>query len=99
MYGVRLAFSLVQSWWAGTARSREKANSMRDPLVTHDIPQNSWPTEEIVITASTRPAGRLFTKIATAVGSASSVAVALIASGSFAANVIASSTIQPMTAE
>src|SRR6202161_4737414 len=39
------------SRWPGIAPSRENANVMRDALVTHAIPQNSWPTVEIRITA------------------------------------------------
>src|ERR1700683_5434643 len=35
----------------GTAPSRENANVMREALVTHAIPQNSWPTVEISTTA------------------------------------------------
>ena len=35
----------------GTAPSREKANVIRDALVTHAIPQNSWPIVEIRSTA------------------------------------------------
>ncbi len=37
--------------WPGTAPSRENANVMREALVTHAMPQNSWPTVEIRITA------------------------------------------------
>src|SRR5271166_5616325 len=35
----------------GTAPSRENANVMREALVMHAIPQNSWPTVEISTTA------------------------------------------------
>ena len=35
----------------GTAPSREKANVIRDALVTHAMPQNSCPTVEIRMTA------------------------------------------------
>src|SRR5919106_1069845 len=37
--------TLLQSWWPGTARSRENANSMRDADVTDALPQNNWPTQ------------------------------------------------------
>src|SRR5450755_2426943 len=49
--GVRFAPRRRQSEWPGIAPSRENANVMRDALVTHAIPQNSWPTVEIRITA------------------------------------------------
>ena len=35
----------------GTAPSRENANVIREALVTHAMPQNSWPMVEIRITA------------------------------------------------
>ncbi len=35
----------------GIAPSRENANVIREALVTHAIPQNSWPTVEIRSTA------------------------------------------------
>src|ERR1700753_385168 len=49
--GVRFLPSRRQSEWPGIAPSRENANVIRDALVTHAIPQNSWPTTEIRITA------------------------------------------------
>src|SRR4051812_45804153 len=50
MYGTRWRLSRVHMRWPGTARSRENAKHMRDALVTHDIPQNSWPTVAARIT-------------------------------------------------
>src|ERR1039458_4082267 len=49
--GVRFLPRRRHRLWPGTAPSREKANVIREALVTHAIPQNSWPTVEIRITA------------------------------------------------
>src|ERR1700726_2120595 len=49
--GVRFLPRRRQRLCPGTAPSRENANVMREALVTQAIPQNSWPTVEIRITA------------------------------------------------
>src|SRR5438309_11847105 len=49
--GVRLRPRRRHRLWPGTAPSREKANVMREALVTHAITQNSWPIVEIRSTA------------------------------------------------
>ena len=49
--GVRLLPSRRHRLWPGTAPSREKANVIREALVTQAIPQNSWPIVEIRSTA------------------------------------------------
>src|ERR1700690_1421130 len=49
--GVRLCPSRRHRLWPGTAPSREKANVIREALVTHAIPQSSWPIVEIRSTA------------------------------------------------
>ena len=67
---------------------------MREALVTHAMPQNSWPMQEIRITISAAVADSAVSKIASDVPPAS-----VIAPSSAAANVIASSTIQPISAE
>src|SRR4051812_804471 len=78
--------------WPGTARSRENAYIMREQLVTQAMPQNSWPIVAITTTA-------LFAAGVSALPNTASdePAPALTASTSVAANVIASSTIQPPT--
>src|SRR5215217_6098052 len=92
--GVRLWFSRVQSRQPGMARSRENAYVMRDALVTHAMPQNSCPMQEMRITISAAVEESAFSKIASDVPPPS-----LTASTSVAANVIASSTTQPISAE
>ena len=67
---------------------------MRDALVTQAMPQKSWPMQEIRITISAAVADSARSKIASDVPPAS-----VIAASSAAANVIASSTIQPISAE
>src|SRR5215213_10590879 len=92
--GTRLWLSFVQMRHPGTARSRENANVMRDALVTQAMPQNSWPTVEMRMIVSAHPSLIALVKIAGEKPNASSIAVVFVA-----ANVIASSTIQPITAE
>src|SRR3954453_17827459 len=65
---------------------------MRDALVTHDIPQNSWPT---VTTLSTNFAVPVVSALVMIVPE--NPPAALIAFSSVAANVRASRTSQPMT--
>ena len=49
--GVLLELRRRHKLCPGTAPSRENANVMREALVTHATPQNSWPTVEISTTA------------------------------------------------
>src|SRR5450755_3627089 len=48
--GVRFLPSRRHRLWPGMAPSREKANVIREALVTHAMPQNSWPMVEMRIT-------------------------------------------------
>src|SRR5215211_3341372 len=89
--GVWFLFSFVQIRQPGIARSREKAYVMREALVTQAMPQNSWPMQEIRITNSAAVADSDCSKIASDVPPASVTAL-----GSPTANVIASSTTQPI---
>src|ERR1700684_2205324 len=94
--GVRFLPSRRHRLWPGTAPSRENAKVMREALVTHAIPQNICPTVEIRMTALAAAELSAVVKIA------SEGKPALSSSGSllfWIANVIASSTIQPTTAE
>ena len=45
--GIRFELTLDHSWWPGTARSRLKANSMREALVWQAVVQKNWPAVEI----------------------------------------------------
>ena len=77
------------------ARSRENAKNVRELLVTHAIPQNSWP-----IVAIRRIISAQFWFMSAEVKTEIDVPKAsLTASTSVAANVIASSTNQPISAE
>ena len=49
--GVRFCPSRRHRLWPGIAPSRENANVIREALVTHAMPQNSWPIVEIRSTA------------------------------------------------
>src|ERR1700758_3296355 len=49
--GGRLTARRRRRLWPGTAPSRENANVIREALVMHAMPQNSWPTVEISTTA------------------------------------------------
>src|ERR1035437_83503 len=80
----------------GTAPSRENANVMREALVRQATPQNSCPMVEIRTTALAAEELSAVAKIS----SAGKPALMTSASWLFwIANVIASSTIQPITAE
>src|ERR1700760_2873518 len=91
--GVRRWVSRRQRLWPGTAPSREKANVIREALVTHAIPQNSWPTVEITSTAF---AAAELSEVS--MTDCEVPPAALIALTCVAANVSASSTIHPITA-
>src|ERR1035441_3439169 len=64
--GVRLEPRRRQRLWPGIAPSRENAKVIRDALVTHAIPQNSWPIVEISRTALAAAVLRAASKIAIA---------------------------------
>src|SRR5919109_2156547 len=50
--GTRFGATRRQSWWPGTARSREKANIMRDADVTDAVTQKNWATTQMNSRAS-----------------------------------------------
>src|SRR5688572_15507574 len=89
--GTRWWFSRVHIRHPGTARSRENAYVMREQLVTHAMPQKSWPITAMRITSFAAHGSRNALKIASDDPSPS-----LTGSGLLAANVIASSTNQPI---
>ena len=89
-----MALTLAHSLLPGTARSRENANNVREQLVTQAMPQKNWPIVEIRITVSAHPDPMALVKIESEVPPAS-----LTASTFVAANVIASSTNQPISAD
>ena len=78
----------------GKPRSAEKAKHIRDPLVRQAAPQKSWPMVEIR-TTDLAAAGVSARKRSPREEPAAS----LTPSASWTANMIASSTIQPMSAE
>src|ERR1700677_1475810 len=92
--GVLCLFNRRHSEWPGTAPSREKANTMREAAATQPIPQNSCPIVEMSRTSF----ARLELSAVSMIGIAPPPP-ALIALTWVAANVIASSTAQPPTAE
>ena len=47
MCGMRFEDTRRQSWWPGTARSRENANSIRDADVTDAIRQKNCATQQM----------------------------------------------------
>ena len=47
MCGMRLRDTRRQSWWPGTARSRENANSIRDADVTDAVRQKNCATQQM----------------------------------------------------
>ena len=91
---MRWLFSRRHRLWPGTAPSRENANVIREALVTQAMPQNSWPTVEIISTALAAAELSAVSMIDCEVPPAASIALTWVA-----ANVSASSTIQPNTAE
>src|SRR4029079_401697 len=92
--GTRFALTLDHMRQPGTARSRENAKNVREALVTQAMPQNTWPMKEIRITVSAQPSD-----IALVNTAGEEPPAALTDLRSTAANVIASSTNQPMMAE
>src|ERR1700730_98840 len=94
--GVRFLPRRRHRLWPGTAPSREKANVIREALVTHAMPQNSWPAVDIRITALAAAELRAVVKIVRARYPVLRISVSWLFC---AAEVIASSTIQPITAE
>ena len=93
--GTPLALTRLQSREPGMARSRENAKNVREQLVTHAMPQKSWPTTAIRMTASAQ-----FWFISAEVKTEIELPPAsLMAPTSVAANVIASSTNQPISAD
>jgi hypothetical protein len=71
-----------------------RAKNVREQLVTHAMPQKNWPIAEIRITVSAQPSDIALWKMESEVPPPS-----LTAATSVAANVIASSTNQPISAE
>src|SRR5215210_4460687 len=90
--GTRWGLSRVHMRQPGTARSRENAYVMREQLVTHAMPQNSWPIVAITTTSFCQPSESEVAKTAR-----EDPAPSLMPFTSVAANVIASSTIHPPT--
>src|SRR5947209_19438994 len=94
--GVLFFPSRRQRLWPGTAPSRENANVMRDALVRQATPQKSCPTVEIRITAFAAARLSAVEKIARAGNAALTISVSWLF---WIATVMASRTIQPITAE
>src|SRR5918998_1101416 len=93
-FGTPLSSTRRSSREKGRPLSRENANVIRDPLVTQAMPQKSWPSVEITTTAFSAQESRALPKIGS-----DEPAPSLTASTSVAANVIASSTNQPISAD
>src|SRR4030081_859322 len=91
--GVRFALSRRHSLWPGMAPSRENANDIREALVRHATPQNSCAMTAIRITALAAAELSAVVKIGSA------LALPVMTEGFVAANVTASSKIQPKIAE
>ncbi len=49
--GALLGATFDHSWWPGTARSRLKAYSIREALVSPEPPQKNWPMVEMIMIA------------------------------------------------
>src|SRR5664279_1194488 len=94
--GVRFDPRRRHRLWPGIAPSREKANVIREALVTHAMPQNSCPIVEISSTALA--AAVLRAASSTPIAGKPEVSIAFVAPF-WTANVSASRTIQPITAE
>src|SRR3954468_18312319 len=92
--GMRRWLTLLQVRQPGTAPSRLNAYIIRDALVMQLMPQKNCPITQMIRMNSTQPVLIEFSKTAKTVPPPS-----LTFAGSCAANVIASSTIQPMIAE
>src|SRR5687767_2797828 len=93
-FGTPLASTRRSSPENGRPLSRENAKVIREALVTHAMPQKSCPTVEITTTAFSAQESSALPKIAS-----DEPAPSLTASTSVAANVIASSTNQPIRAD
>src|SRR5215210_8180861 len=50
--GTRFVATLLQSWWPGTARSRENANIIREAEVTDAVTQKNCATTQMKSSAS-----------------------------------------------
>src|ERR1700735_5285988 len=94
--GVPLDPSRRHRLWPGMAPSRENANVIRDALVTHAIPQNSWPIVEINSTPLAAALLSAVSRIATAGKPALEIAEMW---DCWTAKVSASSRNHPITAE
>src|SRR5579859_1148944 len=92
--GVRCELRRRQRLCPGTAPSREKANVIRDALVTHAMPQKICPMVEITRTAFAAAELRAVSMIVCEVPPAALIWLTWVA-----ANVSATSTIQPKIAE
>src|SRR5687768_12700286 len=88
----RAPLTLLHSRCPGNTRSRASAKNVREQLVTQAMPQKNWPIAEITITVSAQPSDIALWKIASDVPPPS-----FTAPTSVAANVIASSTNQPIS--
>src|SRR5665213_198075 len=93
--GVRFAPRRRQRLWPGTAPSRENANVIRDPLVMQAIPQNSCPITDMKMTAFAPSTLSEAVRIGRTVENPASALAPVL----FTANVSASSTMYPTTAE
>ena len=87
-------FTADHSWWPGTARSRLKANSMREALVWQAVVQNNCPAVEMNNTAAAHLEVSAWLKIAATAPPALDTP-----SASCTANRNASRRIQPPIAE
>src|SRR5215212_10331134 len=90
----RLPFTLAHSRCPGVTRSRESAKNVLEQLVTQAMPQKNCPIAEIRITTSAHPSDIALWKIESEVPPPS-----FTAPTSLAANVMASSTNQPISPE
>jgi Mrp family chromosome partitioning ATPase len=87
--------TLLQSWCPGTARSREKANSMRDADVTEALPQKSCPTQAMKRRNSAHVA---LIEVSQMYGTAKPTASSVPCTSGIA-NVIATSSMKPKATE
>src|ERR671921_475795 len=93
-FGTPFSSTRRRAFENGRPLSRENANVIRDALVTHAMPQKSCPSVEITTTAFSAQESSALPKIAS-----DEPAPSLTASTSVAANVIASSTNHPISAD
>src|SRR3954453_2452796 len=92
--GIRRWLTRLQIRQPGTAPSRLNAYIIRDALVMQLMPQNSWPQTAMMSTNLTQPVPIAFSNTANTVPPPWETALV-----SAAANVIASSTTQPISAD